>query len=83
VLPDQILTVSYEDLVNDLPATVNTLLQYCGLPFEEECLDFHLNERAVATPSSEQVRQPLYRDAMDHWKNYEAFLGPLKQAIDG
>ena len=83
VLPDQVLTIRYEDLVNDLPATVNTVLEYCGLPFEQGCLDFHLNERAVATPSSEQVRQPLYSDALEHWKNYEAFLGPLKQAIDG
>lgn len=83
VLPEQILTVNYEDLVNDLPATVNSMLQYCGLGFEEQCLNFHLNERAVATPSSEQVRQPLYSDALAHWKNYESFLEPLKQALDG
>ena len=82
VLPKQILTVNYEDLVNDLPATVDTMLQYCGLKFEDACLSFHLNRRAVATPSSEQVRQPLYSDALDHWKNYEAFLGPLKQIIE-
>jgi len=81
VLPGQILTVNYEDLVADLPATVDTMLQHCGLDFEDACLDFHLNDRAVATPSSEQVRQPLYKDALEHWKNYEMFLEPLKQTI--
>ena len=82
VLPGQILTISYEDLVNDLSATVESVLNYCGLSPENACLDFHLNKRAVATPSSEQVRQPLYSDAMEHWKNYETFLGPLKQTIE-
>jgi tetratricopeptide (TPR) repeat protein len=82
VLPKQILTVSYEDLVNDLPATIRTILQYCGLAFEDACLSFHLNRRAVATPSSEQVRQPLYTNALDHWKNYDEFLSPLKQELE-
>lgn len=83
VLPGEILTISYEDLVNDLPTTVESMLRYCGLEFEEACLSFHLNERAVATPSSEQVRQPLYNTALDHWKNYEAFLEPLQRAVEG
>ncbi|HNP63666.1 MAG TPA: sulfotransferase [Woeseiaceae bacterium] len=81
VLPGQILTISYEDLVADLPATVSMLLQYCDLEFEAACLSFHLNERAVSTPSSEQVRQPLYSDAVQQWKHYEAFLDPLKKAV--
>ena len=81
VLPGQILTISYEDLINDLPATVDSVLNYCGLGYEESCLDFHLNRRAVATPSSEQVRQPLYAGALDHWKNYDEFLAPLKNAV--
>ena len=81
VLPGQILTIQYEDLVDDLPSTVNSMLQYCGLVFEDACLDFNLNRRAVATPSSEQVRQPLYSDAIEHLKNYEEFLTPLKDAI--
>jgi predicted Zn-dependent protease len=81
VLPGQILTIKYEELINDLPSTVKTLLQYCGLEFEEACLNFHLNKRAVPTPSSEQVRQPLYEEALEHWKNYDEFLGPLKQTI--
>ncbi|NNK97736.1 MAG: tetratricopeptide repeat protein [Xanthomonadales bacterium] len=81
VLPGQVLTISYEDLVADLPGHVDRMLQYCGLDFEEQCLDFHLNKRAVATPSSEQVRQPIYADALEHWRNYEQFLSPLKQTI--
>jgi len=81
VLPGQILTIKYEDLVNDLPAAVDSMLQYCGLASEQACLDFHKNRRAVATPSSEQVRQPLYNKALEHWKNYDEFLTPLKQVV--
>ena len=81
VLPGQILTVNYEDLVNDLPGNVDAILNYCGLDFEEACLNYHLNKRSVNTASSEQVRQPLYTQALDHWKNYEGFLAPLKQAV--
>ena len=79
VLPAQILTINYEDLVNDLPGVTGVILEYCGLEFEESCLDYHKNNRAVATPSSEQVRQPIYTTALDQWKNYEQFLTPLKQ----
>jgi tetratricopeptide (TPR) repeat protein len=81
VLPGQILTINYEDLIKDFPTTLNVLLQYCELDFEEACLDFHLNRRAVATPSAEQVRQPIYTKALEHWKNYDEFLEPLKQAL--
>lgn len=81
VLPGQILTLRYEDLVNDLPGAVDALLRYCSLPFEKGCIDFHLNKRAVATPSSEQVRSPLYATAVEHWKNYEEFLTPLRKVI--
>ena len=80
-LPAQILTISYEDLVNDLPGTTGIILDYCGLEFEENCLDYHKNKRAIATPSSEQVRQPIYSTALDQWKNYEQFLSPLKQLV--
>ena len=83
VLPGQILTINYENLVNDLQGTVTELLEYCGLPFENACLDFHLNRRAVATPSSEQVRQPLYTGALEHWKNYDEFLAPLRNTLAG
>jgi hypothetical protein len=80
-LPGQLLTISYEDLINDLPNTVDCMLKYCGLEFEEACLNHHLNKRAVATASAEQVRQPIYKSALEHWKNYEEFLNPLKQVI--
>jgi predicted Zn-dependent protease len=83
VLPNQILTIRYEDLVQNLRATVATVLHYCGLDFEEACIEFHLNKRAVATPSSEQVRQPIYTDAIEHWKHFEEYLAPLKQALAG
>ncbi len=78
VLPGRIHRVIYERMVDDTEAEVRRLLDYCGLPFEEACLRFFENERAVRTPSSEQVRQPIYRDAVDQWRHYEAWLGPLK-----
>lgn len=81
VLPGQILTLHYEDLVKDLRGSVETLLRHCSLPFEQACVDFHENRRAVATPSSEQVRRPIYDSAIDHWKNYERYLEPLARVI--
>jgi tetratricopeptide (TPR) repeat protein len=81
VLPGRIHRVLYEDLVSDLEGEVRRLLDYCGLPFEEQCLRFHETRRAVQTMSSEQVRQPLYTEAIDQWRNYEPWLGPLKEAL--
>ena len=81
VLPGRVLRVNYEDVVADTEAQVRRVLEYCGLPFEEQCLRFYENERAVRTPSSEQVRQPIFRDGIDHWRHYEPWLGPLKQAL--
>jgi len=57
------------------------LLDYCGLPFEESCLRFWQNERSVRTVSSEQVRRPIFRDGLDQWRNYEPWLGPLREAL--
>ena len=68
-------------MVEDTEAEVRRLLDYCGLPFEEQCLRFYENERAVRTASSEQVRQPIFRDGVDHWRHYEPWLGPLKEAL--
>jgi tetratricopeptide (TPR) repeat protein len=81
VFPGQILHVQYEDVVNDFEAQVRRILDYCGLPFEEACLSFYKTERAVRTPSSEQVRQPIYRGGIDQWKNFEAHLEPLKKSL--
>jgi tetratricopeptide (TPR) repeat protein len=81
VLPGRVYRACYEDLVADLEGEVRRLLTHCGLPFEEQCLRFHETRRNVATVSSEQVRQPLYTDALDQWRNFEPWLGPLKEAL--
>jgi Sulfotransferase family len=81
VLPGRVHRVFYERMVDDTEHEVRRLLDYCGLPFEEACLRFYENERAVRTASSEQVRQPIFRDAVEHWRNYEPWLGPLKAAL--
>jgi tetratricopeptide (TPR) repeat protein len=80
-LPGKILRVQYEDVVADLDTQVRRILDYCGLPFEQACIDFHQNKRAVRTPSSEQVRQPIYQSGLEQWRNYESHLGPLKKAL--
>jgi Sulfotransferase family len=81
VLPGRVLRVHYESMVNDTEAQVRALLSYCGLPFEEQCLRFYENERAVRTASSEQVRQPIFREGLDQWRHYEPWLAPLKAAL--
>jgi len=81
-LPGKILRVQYEDVVADLETQVRRLLDYCGLPFEQACLDFHSNKRAVRTPSSEQVRQPIYQSGLEQWRHYESHLEPLKKALE-
>jgi tetratricopeptide (TPR) repeat protein len=81
VLPGRVHRVFYESMIDDTEAEVRRLLDYCALPFEEQCLRFYENERAVRTASSEQVRRPIFRDGMDHWRHYEPWLGPLKEAL--
>jgi tetratricopeptide (TPR) repeat protein len=81
VLPGWILRVQHEDLVDDLETHVRRILEFCGLPFEPACLEFHKTVRSVRTASSEQVRQPLYRDGLGQWKNFEPWLGPLSDAL--
>jgi len=81
VLPGRVHRVFYESMIEDTETEVRRLLDYCGLPFEEQCLRFYENERPVRTASSEQVRQPIFRDGMDHWRHYEPWLGPLKEAL--
>ena len=81
VLPGRIHRVIYERMVEDTEHEVRRLLDYCGLPFEDACLRFYENDRAVRTASSEQVRQPIFRDAVDQWRNYEAWLEPLRAAL--
>jgi tetratricopeptide (TPR) repeat protein len=81
VLPGKVLRLFYEETVRDIDAAVRRLLEYCRLPFEDSCLRFYETERAVRTASSEQVRRPIYRDAIEHWQQFEPFLDPLKQAL--
>ncbi len=81
VLPGRVHRVHYERMVEDTEGEVRRLLDYCGLPFEESCLRFYENERAVRTASSEQVRRPIYRDALEQWTHYEPWLGPLRDAL--
>ena len=81
VLPGRILRVYHEDVVDDLEDSVRRILDYCGLPFEPGCVEFHKNQRSVRTPSSEQVRRPIFRDGLDQWRSYEPWLGPLKTAL--
>ena len=81
VLPNRVHRVIYERMVEDTKSEVRSLLAYCGLEFEPDCLEFHKTERAVRTPSSEQVRQPIYRDATEEWRAYESHLAPLKIAL--
>jgi tetratricopeptide (TPR) repeat protein len=81
VLPGRVHRVVYERMVDDTEAEVRALLEFCGLEFEPACLEFHKTERAVRTASSEQVRQPIYRDSTDEWRAYEPHLGPLKAAL--
>jgi tetratricopeptide (TPR) repeat protein len=81
VLPGRVYRVIYEDLVEDTEVEVRRLLEHCGLAFEDACLRFHETDRPIRTVSSEQVRRPIYRQGLDHWRRYEAQLGPLKAAL--
>ena len=81
VMPGWILRIQHEDVVDDLEGQVRRLLDFCGLPFEESCVEFHRTERAIRTASSEQVRQPIYRSSLAQWRHYETHLDPLKQAL--
>ncbi|MDE0061912.1 MAG: sulfotransferase [Gammaproteobacteria bacterium] len=81
VLPGFVLRVMHEDVVDGLETQVRRILEFCDLPFEENCIRFHETERNIRTPSSEQVRQPIYREGIDRWRRYEAHLEPLREAL--
>ncbi len=80
-LPGFVLLVQHERVVENLEGEVRRLLDFCELPFESACLDFHKTERSIRTPSSEQVRQPIYREGLEAWRPFEAWLDPLKEAL--
>jgi tetratricopeptide (TPR) repeat protein len=79
--PGRVLRVQHEEVVADLEGNVRRILDYCGLEFEPACVDFHKTRRRVHTASSEQVRQPINKEGLDQWRNFEPWLGPLKAAL--
>jgi hypothetical protein len=81
VLPGRVLRVFYEDVVEDLEGSVRRILEFCGLEFEPACVEFDKAQRSVRTASSEQVRQPIFREALFQWRNYEPWLAPLRDAL--
>ena len=81
VLPGWVHHIQYETLVGDTEVEIRRLIEYCGLPFEDQCLRYWETERAVQTPSSAQVRQPIFKDAMEQWRNYAEWLGPMQRAF--
>lgn len=81
VMPGKVHRVIYEDMVENTEQEVRRLLDHCGVPFEPACLEFHKTERAVRTASSEQVRQPIFREGTQGWQAFDAHLGPLKLAL--
>ena len=81
VLPNQILSINYEDLVNNFEETVKVILDYCKLPYEQACVEFYKSKRSVKTPSAQQVRQPIYTSGLDYWKNYDSYLDELKKHL--
>jgi hypothetical protein len=80
-LPGRIHRVHYEDTVTDTESVARSMLEYCGLEFEADCLRFFESERPVRTASSEQVRQPIYQGGVEQWKQYETWLDPLCEAL--
>jgi tetratricopeptide (TPR) repeat protein len=80
-LPGQVLRVHYEDVVDDLEPSVQRILDFCNLPPEAACVEFHRTRRSISTASSEQVRQPIFREGLDQWRHYEAWLEPLREAL--
>ena len=81
VLPGRVHRMVYERTVDEFEAEVRALLAACGLPFDERCLRFHENERAVRTASSEQVRRPIYQDGKHQWRNFAEFLRPAERVL--
>ena len=81
VLPGRVLRVQYEDMVADSETQIRRLLDYCELSFEDQCLRFYETDRAIRTPSAEQVRQPIYTGGLEQWRNFESHLTPLKDAL--
>ena len=81
VLPGRVLRVHHEDVVEDLQGSVRRILEHCELPPEPACLEFYRTERSIRTASSEQVRQPIFREGLEQWRHFEPWLEPLREAL--
>jgi tetratricopeptide (TPR) repeat protein len=81
VLPGKVLRVHYEHVVADLAGQVSRILDFLGLPFEQGCLEYYQTDRSIRTPSSEQVRQPIYQSGLEQWRNFEPYLGDLQRNL--
>lgn len=81
VLPNYVLKVQHEDVVDDLETQVHRILDFCGLDFEQSCIEFYKTKRNIKTPSSQQVRQPIFKTAVEHWRHFESHLEPLKEVL--
>ena len=81
VLPGKVHRILYENMIEDTENQIRELLKYCDLEFEENCLNFYKTKRTVRTPSSEQVRQPIYKKGIGQWQNFEPWLGDLKKTL--
>ena len=81
VLPGFVLRVQHEDVIDDLETQVRRILDFCGLEFEESCVEFHKTKRTVRTPSAAQVRQPINTSGVDQCLNVEEPLAPLNQSL--
>jgi hypothetical protein len=81
VLPGRVHRIQYDNLVENTETEIRRLMAYCGLPFEDNCLRYWETERAVQTPSSEQVRQPIFSSAVAQWRNYADWLAPMQEVF--
>lgn len=79
----EMMEVRYEDLIADQEGVSRAMIEFCGLQWHEDCLRFYESKRDVSTASYDQVRQPIYRSSVGRAEKFEAFLGPLKEALAG
>jgi sulfotransferase family protein len=82
VMPDVILDVQYEQVVDDLEQQARRIIAHCGLAWDDACLDFHRTERSVRTASASQVRRPIYRSSIGRWRPHEDRMRPLLRALE-
>ena len=81
LFPNKIYDLCYEDLTNNQEKETRSLLQYCELEWDKNCLDFHKNKRGVLTASSAQVRKKMYQGSSEAWKKYEKYLIPMIKGL--